>query len=222
VGVFGQLRGWSQTPHVVCDEAGKPRRSRAKTSRAGYSAPRSPAAATAMEAAVETMTAVPAAAAPAAIAAAAPRIPAIAVCARAVAARFFDRVHGLRDGSKHRRSNRSLCLARARVAAKGVMAVCVISLASLALGAEPRVHVFQPIPATLAIARQPAVEGGAIKVENLRQNLAALTVSHTLDVAYPKLFEGLVIKFASVVPSHSKNEPIMFRQGIRNVDLLTS
>jgi hypothetical protein len=31
-----------------------------------------------------------------------------------------------------------------------------------------------------------------------------------------------VIKFASVVPSHSKNEPIMFRQGIRNVDLLTS
>jgi putative intracellular protease/amidase len=174
-------------------------------------------------AAVETMTSMPAAAAPAAIAAAAPRIPAIAVCARAVAARFFDRVHGLRDGFKHRRSNRSLCLARARVAAaKGVMAVCVISLASLALGAEPRVHVFQPIPATLAIARQPAVDGGAIKVENLRQNLAALTVSHTLDVAYPNLFEGLVIKFASVVPSHSKNEPIMFRQGIRNVDLLTS
>jgi hypothetical protein len=83
-------------------------------------------------------------------------------------------------------------------------------------------HVFQPIPATLAIARQPAVEGGAIKVENLRQNLAALTVSHTLDVAYPKLFEGLVIKFASVVLSHPKNEPIMNRQGIRNVDLLTS
>ena len=81
---------------------------------------------------------------------------------------------------------------------------------------------FQPIPATLAIARQPAVEGGAIKVENLRQNLAALTVSHTLDVAYPKLFECLVIKFASAVLSHSKNEPIMVRQGIRNVDLLTS
>jgi len=178
-----------------------------------------------MEATVETMTAVPTAAVETMTsmpAAAAPRIPAIAVCARAVAARFFDRVHGLRDGFKHRRSNRSLCLARARVAAKGVMAVCVISLASLALGAEPRVYVFQPIPATLAIARQPAVDGGAIKVENLRQNLAALTVSHTLDVAYPNLFEGLVIKFASVVPSHSKNEPIMFRQGIRNVDLLTS
>jgi hypothetical protein len=31
-----------------------------------------------------------------------------------------------------------------------------------------------------------------------------------------------VIKFASAVLSHSENEPIMFRQGIRNVDLLTS
>ena len=70
-------------------------------------------------AAVETMTSMPAAAAPAAMAAAAaPRVPAIAVCARAVAARFFDRVHGLRDGFKHRRSNRSLCLALAHVRQK--------------------------------------------------------------------------------------------------------
>lgn len=34
MGAFGRLRGWSETLHVVYDEAGKPRRSGAKTSRA--------------------------------------------------------------------------------------------------------------------------------------------------------------------------------------------
>ena len=35
---------------------------------------------------------------------------------------------------------------------------------------------FQPIPAALAIARQPAVDSGAIQVESLRQNFWAFTI----------------------------------------------
>jgi len=76
---------------------------------------------------------------------------------------------------------------------------------------------FQTIPAALAIARQPAVDSGAIQVESLRQNFWAFTVLHTLDDAHPKLFESLVIKLAGVVLSHPKNESFLNGQGNINV-----
>jgi len=76
---------------------------------------------------------------------------------------------------------------------------------------------FQPIPAALAIARQPAVDSGAIQVESPRQNFWAFTILHTLDDAHPKLFESLVIKLSAVVLSHPKNKSFLNLQGNKNV-----
>jgi hypothetical protein len=81
---------------------------------------------------------------------------------------------------------------------------------------------FQPVPAALAIARQPAVDSGAMQVESLRQNFRACTILHTLDDAHPKLFESLVIKLAGVVLSHPKYELLLKLQGNKNVWILTN